>query len=213
MIKNKEPLKYIENQNRLVDDEAIIEQLENNLSKGPVLLIAPGKSSELEKEKVMQYIKEKNPIIIGVNAIHPDYCYKYLFFISTVRYNYAKEIYPQQFSEAKKILLSNIKTQPEEDELIVNYNRVIKRGWVHFDNAVIHILRLLDKLHVKTIALAGFDGFQHKYNESYADQSLPTLNPDNRWDELNEEISDMFQDFKASSAMYINFLTESIFDR
>ena len=65
------------------------------------------------------------------------------------------------------------------------------------------------------VALAGFDGFKHKYNESYADQSLPTLNPDNQWDMLNEEIMDMFQDFKVSTkgTMDIEFVTESIFDR
>ena len=103
-------------------------------------------------------------------------------------------------------------TSPEEKEMIVNFNRVIKRGWEHFDNAVINALRLLDKLHVQKVSLAGFDGFKHKYNESYADAALPTLNPDNKWDELNEEINDMFQNFKASSNMKIAFLTESIFD-
>ena len=92
---------------------------------------------------------------------------------------------------------------------------MVKRGWEHFDNAVINMLRLLDKIHVKDIALVGFDGFKHKYNESYADIALPTLNPDNRWDELNDEINDMFQDLKASTetTMKIKFVTDSIFNK
>lgn len=205
--------KYIENQNRIVDDEKVLEQLGNELKDREVLLIAPGKSSELEKDKVKKYIAEEKPVVIGVNAINPSYQYDYLFIINTVRYNYAREIYPQKFHATKKILLSNIKTEAKENELIVNFNRVVKRGWEHFDNAVINMLRLLDKLHVKDIALVGFDGFKHEYNESYADIALPTLNPDNRWDELNQEIKDMFEDFRASTetTMNIKFITNSIF--
>ena len=114
----------------------------------------------------------------------------------------------------KKILLSNIKTTPGEMEVVVNYNTVVKRGWKHFDNAVIITLRLLNKIGCKKVAIAGFDGFKRKYNESYADANLPTLNPDNKWDELNEEITDIYKDFKQSivGKMDIEFVTESCYD-
>ena len=64
------------------------------------------------------------------------------------------------------------------------------------------------------MALAGFDGFKHEYNESYADASLPTLNPDGDWDGLNDEIKDMFRDVKDSTKgkMKIEFVTDSIFN-
>lgn len=207
--------KYLENQNRIVDDEKILEQLEQEWKDREILLIAPGKSNELQKDKVKQYITENNPIVIGVNAINPSYQYDYLFIINAVRYDYAKEIYSQQFYETKKILLSNIKTVADENEIIINFNRVIKRGWEHFDNAVINMLRLLDKVHVKKVQLVGFDGFKHKYNESYADIALPTLNPNKGWDELNDEIKEMFWDFRESTktTMSIGFLTESIFEQ
>lgn len=206
--------KYLENQNRTVEDEQILEQLEEEFKNREVLLVAPGKSSEQEKDRIKRYIKENTPIVIGVNAINPSYQYDYLFIINVVRYNYAKEIYAKQFYAAKRILLSNIKTEPDENEFIINFNRVVKRGWEHFDNAVINALRFMDKLHVKKVALAGFDGFKHSYNESYADIALPTLNPDNHWDELNAEIKDMFQDFRESTktTMDITFVTDSIFN-
>ncbi len=207
--------KYMVNQNRIVDDEEVMEYLSHELEKRVVLLIAPGKTSETEKETINSYIRENHPVVIAVNAINPEYSFDYLFIINAIRYGYAKEIYSKQFYDTKKILLSNIKTAADENELIVNFNRVVKRGWEHFDNAVISLLRLLDKLHVKNVAIAGFDGFKHKYNESYADSSLPTLNPDNRWDELNDEIDNMFQDFRrmTSSTMNIKFITYSIFDK
>lgn len=205
--------KYLENQDRAADDEAVIEQLRKEFFQRDILLIAPGRTSDTGQEGIKARIKEKNSVVIGVNAVLPYYHYDYLFIVNSARYEYAKEIYPRQFHDAKKILLSNIKTEAGENEVIVNFNRAVKRGWEHFDNAVICLLRLLDKLHVKEASLAGFDGFKRKYNESYADVSLPTLNPENRWDELNDEIDEMFQDFKRSSGMKITFLTESVFDK
>lgn len=205
--------KYIENQNHILDDEETLEQLRKIIDGREVLLIAPGKSVIDEKVKIRRFIEERNPLIIGVNAMSPEYKFDYFFVINTVRYNYAKEVYGEQFENTPKILLSNIKTEPNQDEMIINFNRVIKRGWEHFDNAVINCLRLMDKLCVENVYIAGFDGFKHRYNESYADASLPTLNPDNKWDELNDEIREMFQDFKKTTKNTINvhFVTESIF--
>ena len=205
--------RYMENQNRIIDDSRSLRKLQEVFGDRKILLIAPGKTIINDKQKIQNYIKKENPIVIAVNAIHKDYECDYIAFINTVRYQYAKESYGRQFSEHKKILLSNIKTEGNDDELIVNFNSVIKRGWEHFDNAVICILRLLNKIDVKNVALAGFDGFKTAYNESYADSSLPTLNPDGKWTELNEEIKDMFKDFVMSSKdkMHIEFITDSIF--
>lgn len=206
--------KYLENQNRIVDDEDALAKLKQEFGEREILLIAPGKSVCTEEETVKKYIQERNPIVIGVNAIIPRYEYDYLFIMNQIRYFYAKETYAEQFGITKKILLSSIKTVPEENETIVNFNRVIKRGWKYFDNAVINCLRLLEQLRIKNIAIAGFDGFKHRYNESYADVSLPSLNPDNDWDEINREIKDMLNDFKASMNYNatIRFVTASEFD-
>ena len=94
------------------------------------------------------------------------------------------------------------------------YDHAIKQGWPHFDNAVMCALRLLDWLGIGEVSIAGFDGFKTRYNESYADPQLPSLNPENKWDELNEEIHSMFREFKenAEHLRSIHFLTESYFN-
>ena len=198
-----------------MDDDQVLEKLKTEIGNREVLLIAPGKSVDTEMEKVKSYIEEKNPVIIGVNAINCHYEYDYLFFINKTRYEYAEEVYTNLFNKTKKILISSIKTESETGEYIINFNRLVKRDWEHFDNAVVECLRLLDQLHIKNIAVAGFDGFKHKYNESYADAALPTLNPDNKWDELNEEIQDMFLNFKLTTETNLNieFVTESLFNK
>ena len=206
--------KYIENQSRYVDDSKAVEKLKNDFSGRELLLVAPGKSSLTQREKINANIKEKKPVVIGVNAILEGYDYDYLFFINQTRYEYAQKAFPNEFLKTKKIILSNIKHNGDEDEFVVNFNSAIKRGWKHFDNAVICALRFLDYLGQPSVTLAGFDGFKTKYNESYADEFLPSLNADGKWDELNAEITEMFRDFKekANNCKKIEFLTDSIYN-
>lgn len=207
--------KYIENQNRLVDDQQAIEKISASLKNRKILLVAPGKSSVMQYTKIKEYIDKYNPVVIGVNALLENYSYDYLFITNSARYSYAKEVYSAKFAEVTKIVASNVKTTPEENEYVINFNYIIKRGWEHFDNAVMCCLRFLDKLQMQNVAIAGFDGFKKQYNESYADVSLPTLNENGEWDGLNEEIKDMFQDFKntANFCKNIQFVTESIFEK
>ena len=211
--------KYIENQNRLVDDEAPKRSLKEAVAghDRKVLLIAPGKTSIDEERKIKDFIMREHPLVIGVNAVLTPYAdvYDYLFFTNHIRYDYAGEAYHDIFQKTEKLILSSVHSKAKTGELVFNFNSAIKRGWEHFDNAVICALRLLDHGNVKEIFLAGFDGFKHAYNESYADASLPTLNPDSKWEELNHEIEDMFRDVTLAMGdkVKITFLTDSIFSK
>lgn len=205
--------KYIDNQNCEVDDSADLDLLSETFRDNEVLMIAPGKSSVERHDEIVKYIESHKPIVIGINAILPDYRYDFLFLMSKVRYDYAKEAYFETFCSTKKILLSNVKTKSEDDELIIRYERAIKRGWTYFDNPVICMLRLLNKLSVKKIAIAGFDSFSEKYNESYGDPKLPTATGVENWDVWNEEIGEMFRDFcaRTSGTVKIELLTPTSF--
>lgn len=205
---------YLDYQNKIVDDELGLTALKKAINKRNVLLLLPGKSIVKEEEKIKEYIQKYNPIVIGVNAIFDAYKYDYIFFSNVVRYNYAKEIYADNINTYNKIIASNIKTVPDENELIVNYNMLIKRGWDHFDNSGMMCLRLLNKLHVSEVALAGFDGFGNIHADNYADETLPHINPGKAWEELNDEISDMLKDFRNSTNKYmkIEFVTKSKYE-
>ena len=207
--------KYLQNQSRYVDDKEAVARIKTALCGKNVLLVAPGRSSMDDNEKIKEYIRRNKPVVIGINAVVPGYQYDYLFFVNQARYEYAKVSYPELFKTTTKILLSNIKSTADYGETVIGFNNVIKRGWEHFDNAAICAFRLMDQLEVSDVAIAGFDGFQHKYNESYADAYLPSLNPDNKWDDLNEEIREMFDDFKknATTCKSIVFVTDSLFNK
>lgn len=205
---------YLDYQNKIVDDEKGISVLKKVMDNRKVLLLLPGTSIVREQKKIKQYIEENHPVVIGINAVFENYDYDYVFFSNKVRYNYAKEIYPDLFNNFKKIVASNIKTTPEKNELIVNFNLLVKRGWDHFDNSGIMCLRLLNKLHVENVALAGFDGFESAHSDNYADPSLPHINPGKKWEELNEEIRNMLDDFRktTSETMQLTFITKSKYE-
>lgn len=206
--------KYMENQDRLVDDEATRNALKTQFAGRKVMLLAPGRSVVDRMDEIKSFIAREKPVVIGVNALIPGYAYDKVFFTNSVRYEYAQEAHQELFAAPEKILLSNIKTEGGAKEVIINFNLAIKRGWTHFDNAVICALRVLDKIGVNDVALAGFDGFKTHYNESYADASLPTLNPSGEWEELNRETKEIYADFRLATKdkMKIQFVTESIFD-
>ena len=205
--------KYLINQNRKFDDSSNIASLRDDFKNG-VILIAPGKSILSKYDDVRGFINShKECKTISVNALNEDYDTDYLFLTNTARYDYARIAYKEKYNNIKHILLSNIKEKEEDNDIIVEYEKAIKRGWDHFDNAVICLLRLLSSIGVNEVYLAGFDGFKDTYNESYADEALPTVNPGKKWEELNMEIKEMFEDVKNSSKdMNIHFITESEFE-
>ncbi len=206
--------KYLEYENKVVNDEQTFAIIKEKCCKRKILLLLPGKTILEYYDRIMNYIKENDPLVFGVKAVMKAYPCNYLFFSNKVRYEYAKDIYTTEFSEANKLVLSNIKTVPEKKEMLVNFNLLVKRGWKHFDNAGIMCLRFLNRVRATNVAIAGFDGFENAHSENYADASLPYINPGESWDELNSEIKDMFRDFKKSTMkdMEINFITPSKFE-
>lgn len=206
--------KYLKNQSYYVDDTGAVETLKKELSGRNVLLIAPGKSALEMQEPILRYIRENNCVVISINAILPGYESDYNFFANPARYEFAQSAHPDSFKKTRRIVLSNIKNAPGSNELIIGFNTVIKRGWTYYDNATICCLRLIERLGLEKVAIAGFDGFKTKYNESYADPFLPSMNPAEGWDKLNEQIRDIYEDFKntAVNCKKVEFITPSYFD-
>lgn len=206
--------KYLKNQSYYVDDTAAVEALKQAFLGKNVTLVAPGKLALESQQEVLQHIADRHSIVIGINAILPGYQYDYLFFSNPARYDFAQSAHGEVFRDTKRIVLSNIRNTPDDGELVIGFDTVIKRGWTYYDNATICCLRLMERIGMDKVSLAGFDGFKTKYNESYADPFLPSLNPAEGWDKLNEETREIYRDFKetAVKCKEIEFITPSIFD-
>lgn len=205
---------YVNYQNKKIDDKESFNSLKSLLADKNILLIAPGKSVKTEQNKIFEFISSKKPLIIGVNHIPEIIDTNFLFFSNPVRFDYAKTMNGSKFFNTPKIVVSNVKTLSEKNEYLVNYNSLTKLGWKYFDNSTVMLIRLLDKIGIKNINLAGFDGYDETGKESYNDLILQSTLSENDCKNLNRDISEMLNDFFITHPdITLNFVTSSRFEQ
>ena len=194
-----------------IDDSVSFSKLKRDLKGKNVLIIAPGRTTVTEREKIKAYISEKHPKVVMINFWDDEFSPSYIYMNNVKRYQYWKHG-QGDFEEEKMILTSNVCEDPNYKGAIISFRRLAKCGWTHMDNSAILLLRLLDQLQVKSIGIAGMDGYTENCQNDYVDG----MEIENVYDtslELNEEIYKMLKDFilnkKGSST--IDFLTTSRF--
>lgn len=196
-----------------IDDKRAMEILTEQMKDKNIVILVPGQTIDLEKEKIEKEIQEKNAIVISVNFIHNTIETDYLYMSNLKRYTYWNT--KPGFQDIPKILTSNIKCE-DENHITVSFNRLIKCGWENMDNSTILLLRLLDQLEVRSIGIAGFDGYDFKKENTgnYFDDELEVYEVYQNPIESNKEISLMLDDYFATRAnqIPITFITPSRFD-
>ena len=204
---------YIEYLGAICEDKTTIRELKTKLAGKNILMLLPGHSIVTHKEKIIDYCKEKETIVISVNLLSSQYPIDYAYFSNKNRYQYWKSA--STFNEYKKIVTSNVTTTAKENQWIVDFNRLVKCGWEQLDNSGILLLRLLDLLDVASISIAGFDGYSrnkegHNYVQNDMEKQRNTLNAE----EANKDIRSMLQDYMNTrvSSCPISFITPSHFE-
>lgn len=200
-----------------IDDTTALKRLKEEIGNRSVLILVPGNTVVTELDRIVKYIKKENPIIIAVNFIHDEIHADYLYMSNVKRYRYWSN--NEVFKKQKKILTSNIGIDSiEDDNIIVSFVNLIKCGWERLDNSTLMLLRLLDRLNVSKIAIAGFDGYSHAENQNlnYASKYLELSSSKSNPGKLNQEILDMLNDYQVSREnkdIPITFITASRFQK
>ena len=140
-------------------------RLNEILSGKKILLIAPGKSSFTERDKIMKFAGSLDCVIISVNF---EYKYLYSDFIFLSNLRRLRELDPEKIS--KCIITSNINL--EGAYLKADYQDLIFTIDSVRDNAGLMAVRFLIAHGVKEIYLAGFDGYSHDSGENYGDEKM-----------------------------------------
>ncbi len=203
--------KYIKHVKNEIDDRKTLETLRHTFRNKEILLIAPGYSVNQHLKAIQDFIQSKQPVVIGVNSILHHLKYDYLFFSNTIRYKYASEKQEKIFKKIQKLITSNIKTLKDENETIINYNALIQTQYKHFDNSTILLIRLLSKLEVGAIHLAGLDGFSNIQETAYSDSLMDSYYLNTNKKEIDYEINLMLSDFTRRHRLPIHFITDSQF--
>lgn len=202
---------YVEHFDRKIDDSKSLEELSIVLKNRDILLLVPGQTLTTQKDSVETFIKKKNPIVISVNNFISKFKSDYIFFSGVNRYQDFINSENINKSDAKILLTSNIKTEAKLNEMIFNYLSLVKFGWINVDTSAILILRLLVKLGINNVSIAGFDGFSQNSEFNYYDNSLVTTTNKEDLLLLTNETKEMLADLKDS--INISFVTDSQYAR
>lgn len=199
---------YIEYISEKVDDTESIDYLRTEIGDREVVVLVPGNTLNTYKHKINLYIEEHDVFVISVNFV-ADFEKSYAFFGNQKRYRYLEEMRIGR----KVIVSSNIKAS--EGDIVVNYHSLINRGYKYFENSTIMLLKLLKRIGISKLTMAGFDGFYSNNKENYADDSFQNDRHIVEFEILNHEIEEMFVDTIKSieSECQVNLLTPSRFTR
>lgn len=173
-------------------------ELSQKLKGKTVVLIAPGKSSVCEREKIISYIGSTGAVSISVNFAY-SYCEPDYIFISNIRR------YRELDEQVKKkcIITSNI--SDEQAYLKLNYRDFLTDFDAVKDNAGLMAVRFLISCGVEKICLAGFDGYSHDVEENYGDKQMEMITPNPVLDAMNIGMRKALADY--AKQVTIEFLT------
>lgn len=180
------------------------EELKKKLIGKKVLIIAPGKSSELEKEKIIRYATQKDVVSIGINFDYEHFETDYIFLSNLRRYRSLDKT-----KRYKCIVTSNIPA--EGVYLQTKYADLLNDVEMVKDNAGMMLIKYLISLGVKQILLAGMDGYSHELEENYVNEQLAFVTKKEILDAMNEGMRKMIMKYSKDTDLIFVTQQKSIY--
>lgn len=200
---------YLDYQTVSCDDSKTIEYLSESLKNKKILLMGPGRNVIRQKKKVLSFVNGYDPVIVAVNYIPSYVSPDYIFLTNSRRYtelmNSQNDI---EKCDAKIIATSNVTKTDGKFDYVVRYESVIDKDTEIFDNSLVMLLKLLEKLGVSDVALAGFDGYS-KRADNYFDVSREYSFAKEKADYLNGYVRKFIGGLES---MKTEFVTDSKYE-
>ena len=177
---------YLQYQNRECDDIADFDALKRQLIGKDILLLAPGKRIYSEKNKVYEYIVENMPIVISINFIPEEYPVNYAFLSNSKRY--VAQATKISKKDVKLIATSNVTKAEGHFDYVFSYSKLLDEDALIADNPMIMLIKLLRDMRVKSVALAGFDGYEKTALPNYINANMEHTFSKELAQEINEDV-------------------------
>lgn len=202
---------YQDFQNKAVDDAQTLKDLAGKLAGKKCLILAPGSSIVAERERVISYIETQKPVVISANFVPETYQADYVFCCNAMRF----EMMLGQKNMPELVITSNLLEMCADEgaggrkPMIVNYTDLRFDEMGPSDNSVIMLLRLLKRLEVSDVALAGFDGYRTDPKANYVADYMASQHT--KGEEENKKIRERMAQMEKQ--MSVRYLTESLYQR
>lgn len=173
-------------------------ELKTRVSGKTILLIAPGKSSVDEKDRIVNMASKEDVITVSVNYAYSECVPDYIFLSNLRRFRELAES-----DKAKSIVTSNI---PTHDVFFqTKYRELLNHEESVTDNAGLMAIKFFISYGASKIYLAGFDGYSHDMRENYGSSKMAFMTRNVVLDAMNAGMSEVLKEYKKYIS--IEFLT------
>lgn len=199
---------YIRYQDKEINDAESVEKLRKLLYGKEVLIIGPGTSVQVEKDRITKCIEEKSPVVITINYT-PDYITPDYIFVSN------SKRYVQLASTLSKgnytvIATSNVTPTKRAFDFTLNVSRLLDLNCEFIDNSLVMLIKALVGVDVKKLYLAGFDGYS-KEKANYIRESMEYDFLTKYADYLNNYMTEIIESYRKK--IDISFITKSHYNK
>lgn len=200
---------YVDFQKNSCNDVIDYKEIKSLIEGKKVLLIGPGKSIVNEKDQIMNYIKQENPIVLSINFIPKHIEINYLFLSNSKRYVQQSTAITEASDKIKIIATSNVTRAAGKFDINLDYETLIDRDAVFIDNSFIMALKVLLKSEVSNVALAGFDGYSLNNESDYFSSKMEYEFSKRMGQEINAYVNKTLESFKQK--LKIKFITPTLY--
>lgn len=200
---------YVEYQKNECDDSKAFRELASLLQGKEVLVIGPGGSIEQEKDRITSYIAEHSPIVISINFLPQSWNIDYLFLTNSKRYVQQATAISELGCNIRIIATSNVTRSEGQFDYVMDYESLIDRDAVFMDNSFIMLLKILDRIGVGHVALAGLDGYSSDRESNYYTSKMEYDFAKQKGDEINTYVNRFLREFRTR--LPLNFITSTVY--
>ena len=198
---------YIEYMNVFKDDAEDIRRLADEFKGKNVLVLAPGRSINEYKDKINAELSKNDTISISLNFYNNDFKTDYIFSSNMRRYNKLDDKIGNDI-KTKVILTSNMREAKNKD-YVINFFSLALESKDIIDNAALMVFKLLIKLGISSVRVAGMDGYDVHNPYVYSDESTQ-FDFSNVADMRNKLIKKELEQIKKS--LNVEFITKSLYE-
>ena len=200
---------YLDYQKNECEDSLVYISLKEKLANKNVLVIGPGYTVNSEKDKITNYIRKNDPVIISINFLPTNWKTNYLFLTNSKRYIQQATSINRVINDVKIIATSNITKTNGKFDYILDYESLIDREAVFMDNSFIMLIKVLKQLNIAHIALAGLDGYSTKRESNYYTSKMEYAHDKQKGEEINAYVNKVLSDMK--NEISFQFITSTIY--
>ena len=197
---------YQEHLLHCIDDNQVFNTLEKELHNRMILLLGPGNSLKLQENKIKEFIKKNNPVILSVNHINSLFSTDYTFISNPKRFDQFISVCSRRNDNIKLIITSNIEDNEGCADYTLNWGNLKSEETIVGESSLYLLMKTLIKLKVNHVVLAGFDGFS-KITQNYYDSNYQFFQQEENIDDVTKAIIEQLANFQKY--IKIDFLTKS----